>query len=60
MQRLGLVHLRVFDPDGKKLDWNYYRSATSADPLAPQTQSVRKDAQPSGEGPVPLGAAPVE
>jgi glycosyltransferase involved in cell wall biosynthesis len=49
MQRLGLMHFRMFDPNGRKLDWNYYGLASSADPRAPQSHPVLDDPQPSGE-----------
>jgi len=54
MQRLGLMHFRVFDPKGRKLDWNYYGLANSADLRDPQIKLVRDDSQPPAEGQVQL------
>ena len=59
MQRLGLMHFRVFDPKGRKLDWNYYESANSADLRNPQIKPVQNDSQPPAEGQIRLGAASV-
>jgi len=61
LQRLGLMSFRAFDPNGRKLDWNYYAPARAADsqdspsrpgsgdsPAPPATQP------PSGDAPVCL------
>jgi len=49
VQRLGLVHLRVFDPKGRKLGWNYYELADSIDSKRPQAQTIRDGPQASVE-----------
>jgi glycosyltransferase involved in cell wall biosynthesis len=59
LQRLGLMHFRAFDPNGRKLDWNYYELATSADPRDTQSHPVRDDPKPSGEERLRLGDASV-
>jgi len=41
MQRAGLIHFRIFDPDGKKLDLNYYGVGSSGNPENVQSRSVR-------------------
>jgi hypothetical protein len=35
LQRLGLVHLRLFSPTGRKLDMNYYQERSDETNKAP-------------------------
>jgi glycosyltransferase involved in cell wall biosynthesis len=49
LQRLGLMRFRIFNPNGRKLEWNYYELANSADPQGPQTQLVRNETQSTAE-----------
>jgi glycosyltransferase involved in cell wall biosynthesis len=61
LQRLGLMHFRTFDPNGRKLDWNYYGPAGSAgarDRL--QTHPRQEDPQSRGEEQLRLDDASVK
>ena len=60
LQRLGLMHFRLYDPKGRKLDWGYYAPPSSAQPLDPQGQPVKDDPQSSAEGQLRLGRAPLK
>ena len=57
LQRLGLMHFRVFDPKGRKLDWSYYAPPSSAQPQDPHSQPVQDGPQPSAEAQLGLGGA---
>jgi len=60
MQRLGLMHFRIFDPKGRKLEWSYYAPPSSAQPPDLQRQPAKDDLQPSAEGQLRLGGAPLK
>jgi glycosyltransferase involved in cell wall biosynthesis len=60
MQRLGLMHFRIFDPKGRKLEWSYYAPPSSAQPPDLQCQPAKDDLQPSAEGQLRLGSAPLK
>jgi len=40
IQRLGLIHFRLFDPKGRKLDWNYYEPSGSPPCLGDSEQDI--------------------
>ena len=54
MQRMGLLHLRRFDPRGRKLDWSYYEDASSTDLKDGCIRSAEADLEASAERNGPL------
>lgn len=60
LQRLGLMHFRLFDPKGRKIHWGYYTPPSPAQPQDSQSQTTKDDPQPSAEGQLRLGGASVE